>query len=196
MIKKENLTTSAFYERFSALADERIWEILQNQKDYQEAARIAATQIAIERGLIHSVDDLMAPEFQNFGNPKHTFFPTISNEYHRNRLAGSLYRFLFVFSLLPLIYGVLQYAKGDFTFAFLGVGAAAVWFFLVLLLKRTQKSLLVYPLLLLVLLVGIFFGVKIAGANPFRFMDIFILAVGVLLPGYFLLYIRKLIDSI
>lgn len=193
MIKKENLSTSAFYERFSALADERIREILQNHKDYQEAARNAATQIAIERGLIHSADDLLAPEFQKARSSKQTAFPSVSDTYHYNRMRASIFRFLLVFSALPFVYGVIQYAKGDLAFAILGVGFSLVWFFLVLTMKRTKKSILVYPLLALVLAAGAIAGAKIIATNPVKFMDVIILIVGILLPSYFLLYARKLV---
>jgi uncharacterized membrane protein (UPF0136 family) len=195
MINKERVTVAAFYERFSVFSDERIIDILHNQKDYQEAARNAATQIAIERGLIHSADDLLAPEFQNSQNSIHTFFPSPSNEYHRDRLTGSIFRFLFVFSLLPVVYGVLQYAKGDLTFAALGIGSGVIWFLLAFVMKRTQQGYLAYLLLALVVTAGLFLGFKIIRTTPFRFLDLFMLIVGVLLSVYFLLYAKKLIAS-
>lgn len=193
MIKKENLTTSAFYERFSSLTDERIMAILHTQKDYQEAARNAAAQIAVERGIIHSAEDLLAPEYQNARSSKQTAFPSIPDAYHYNRMRASIFRFLLVFSALPFIYGVIQYAKGDVAFAILSVGFSIIWFFLVLMMKRTQKSVLVYPLLVLVLAAGAIAGTKIMATNPVKFMDVIILIVGILLPSYFLLYARKLI---
>lgn len=194
MIKKENLTTSAFYERFNSLTDDRIMDILHNQKDYQEAACNAAAQIAVERGLIHSTEDLVAPEYQNARSSKQTAFPSISDAYQYNRMRASIFRFLLVFSALPFIYGVIQYAKGEAALAILGVAFSVVWFLLVLAMKRTQKSVLVYPLLALVLAAGVIAGMKIAVANPVKFMDAVILIVGISLPSYFLLYARKLVE--
>ena len=194
MIKKESVTYTAFHQRFSELDDTRIMEILRNQKDYQEAARNAAVQIAIERGLIHSEEDLLAQEFQTSRSTGRSIFPSISEEYHRNRLTGSIFRFLFIFSLLPLVYGAMQYAKGALTLAALGLIAGVVWFLIVLMMKRTKKSVLVFPLLTIVLIAAVFVGNTLAKANPVRFVDFLMLLIGVLLPVFFLLYIRKLID--
>jgi len=194
MIKKENLTTSAFYERFTSLTDDRLMAILHNQKDYQEAACNAATQIAVERGLIHSPEDLLAPEYQNARSNKQTAFPSIPDAYHYNRMRASIFRFLLVFSAIPFVYGVIQYAKGETTIALLGVGFSIVWFLLVLAMKRSRNAVLVYPLIALVLAAGVIAGMKIVATNPVKFMDVVILIVGILLPSYFLLYARKLVD--
>jgi hypothetical protein len=102
---------------------------------------------------------------------------------------------LFVFSLLPVVYGVLQYAKGDLTFAALGIGSGVIWFLLAFVMKRTQQGYLSYLLLALVVTAGLFLGFKIIRTTPFRFLDLFMLIVGVLLPVYFLLYAKKLIAS-
>ncbi len=195
MVNKEKLTFSAFYERFSILPDNRIMDILRNHNDYQEAARNAATQIAIERGIIHSVEDLLAPEFQKRQSTKHTLFPSTSDEHHHNRLLSSVFRFLFVFSLLPVVYGILQYAKGNMLFATAGIILGSVWFLLTFYMKRSGKTVFVFPLLFLVLVVAIFFGYKLFVYSAFNFMDFFIFLIGVLLPAYFVLLARKLIGS-
>ncbi len=80
MVSKEKVTYSAFYERFSALTDDRIMDILKNQNDYQDAARNAAIQIATERALIHSSDDLLGSEFQNSRSTQRSLFPSMPNE--------------------------------------------------------------------------------------------------------------------
>ena len=194
MIKKESVTYTAFYERFSELDDNRILEILKNQKDYQDSAKNAAVQIAIERGLIHSEEDLLAPEFQSTRSTVRSIFPSISDEYHRNRLTGSISRFLFIFSFLPFVYGAMQYAKGDLMLAALGIVAGALWFLVVLIMKRTKKSILIFPLLTIVLIAAVFVGNTLIKADTVRFVDLLMLVIGVLLPVFFLLYIKKLID--
>lgn len=195
MVNKERITFAAFFERFSALTDDKIMDILRSQKDYQDAAREAATRIAIERGLIHSADDLLAPEFQKGGSPEYSAFPVMSNEYYRGRITKSVFKFLYAFSLLPLIFSYYQYNSANFSLAALGASFGVIWFGLVLLVKRTKKTVVIYPLLALVFVAGIYFGVKIVSANFFRFMDFFILIVSVLLASYLLLYVRKLIET-
>lgn len=195
MVSKEKVTYSAFYERFSALTDDRIMDILKNQNDYQEAARNAAIQIATERALIHSSDDLLGPEFQSSRSTQRSLFPSMPNDYHHNRLLGSIFRFLFVFSLLPVIYGVIQYAKGNLNFAIAATGSGLIWFALVFLMKRSGKTTFIFPLFALLFIVGLFLGYKLINQTPFKFMDIFMLLVGILLPSYFLFYARKLLLS-
>lgn len=184
-----------FYERYSGYTDARIMEILRNQKDYQEAARNAAIQIAIERQLIHSELDLLAPEFQNSKSSKFSLFPSMTNVLHYNRLTGSVFRFLYVFTFLPVVYGVLEYAKGNINHSVTGICLAAVWFLQVVSLKRTRKSFLVFPLLGLLFLAGAYVAYKLATNPPVLFSDVFMLIIGLLLPAYFLLYARKLIES-
>ncbi len=195
MVSNERLTFSVFYERFSVLPDNRIMDILRNHNDYQEAAQHAATQIAIERGIIHSADDLLAPEFQKRQSTKQTLFPSTSDDYHHTRLLSSVFRFLFVFSLLPVVYGILQYAKGNMFFATAGIILGSVWFLLSFFMKRLGKTVFVFPLLFLVLVVAIFFGYKLVLHSPFNFMDFFMFLIGILLPTYFVLLARKLIGS-
>ena len=195
MINKESVSYTAFYERFSVLEDARIMEILKNQKDYQEAAKNAAVQIAKERNLINSEDDLLAAEFQNTRNSTKEIFPIAADEYHRARLLESLFRFLMVFSALPFVYGMLQFAKGNTNSALMGIVGSVIWLFIVLILKRTKNSVLIFLLLACILISGIVVASWLLEAKPVKFMDFFILLVAVLLPVYFLLYIKKLISK-
>jgi hypothetical protein len=195
MINKESVSYTAFYERFSVLEDAKIMEILKNQRDYQEAARNAAIQIAKERNLINSEGDLLAAEFQNTRSSSKGIFPTVADEYHRARLLGSLFRFLMVFSALPFVYGMLQFAKGEANSALLGIVGGVVWLFVVFMLKRTKNSTLIFLLLGAILVAGIVVAGKLLETTPVKFADFLVLIVGVLLPVYFLLYIKKLISK-
>lgn len=195
MINKERVSYTAFYERFSVLEDAKIMEILKNQRDYQEAARNAAIQIAKERNLINSEGDLLSAEFQNIRSSSKGIFPIVADEYHRARLLGSLFRFLMVFSALPFVYGMLQFAKGEANSALLGIVGGVVWLFVVLMLKRTKNSTLIFLLLGAILVAGIVVAGKLLETTPVKFADFLVLIVGVLLPVYFLLYIKKLISK-
>jgi len=192
---QENTETINFYERYSNLTDDQILEILKNQKDYQEKARNAAVKIAVERQLIHSEYDLLSPEFQNSRSTRLTLFPQISNAYHHQRVLGSAFRFLYVLSFLPIIYGFLKYAGGFIDQTILGVSVGIVWFLLIFLLKKTEKPVILVPLFAILIFVGISVGGKIAANHPIRILDFVILIVGVMFSAYFLIYAKSLIQN-
>ena len=183
---------SGFYERYSNFTDIQILEILKNQKDYQESARNAAIQIAVERQLIHSEQDLLAPEFQSSKDTKLPLFPPAPNVYHYNRLVGSIFRFLLIFSLLPVVYGVLKYSEGQIDQAILGIGIGAIWFLGVTLFKTSKKVVFFILLLVLLILSGALTGLKLIGQDHLKVLDIIMFVIGLLLPAYFLFYAKKL----
>lgn len=183
---------SGFYERYTTFTDPQILEILKNQKNYQESARNAAIQIAVERRLIHSEQDLLAPEFQSSKDTKLSLFPTAPNAYHNNRLVGSVFRFLLIFSLLPVVYGVLKYSEGQIDQAILGVGIGAIWFLGVTLFKTSKKMVIFILLLGLLILSGVLTGLKLIGQDTLKVLDIVMFVISLLLPAYFLFYAKKL----
>ena len=181
------------YERYSTYTDIQIVEILRKHKDYQETAVDAAVKIAIERKLINSEQDLLAPEYQNTKSSGFTLFPEINNEYHLQRLIGSIFRFLYLLALLPVIYGILNYAKGELNQTFLGIGVGLIWFFLAIVLNRTRNSFVFNFLFVLLFVVSAITGYIILKQPTFQILDLVMLLVGTLLPLYLLLYLRKLI---
>jgi len=190
-----NIGTINFYERYSSHTDSQILEILKNQKDYQENARNAAVKIAIERQLIHSEQDLLSPEFQNSKDTRLSLFPQMTSSYHHQRLIGSIFRFLYVLSFLPIVYGFLKYAEGYIDQTILGVCIGLTWLLLVILLKKTEKSFILIPLFGLLIFVGASVGFKIASIHPIRILDFVIFIVGMLLSAYFLILAKKLIQN-
>jgi len=183
------------FERYSNYTDSQILEILKRHKDYQEAAVDLAVKIAIERQLINSGQDLLAPEFQNRKSSGFNLFPEISSGYHRERLIGSIFRFLYLVSLLPLAYGILNYAKGEMLQTMLGVGVGLIWFLLGLLLDKTRKLVVFFPLFVLLFSVSLIIGIKIFEKEPLLLLDFAMLLIGTLLPFYLLLYLKKLIGQ-
>jgi hypothetical protein len=190
-----NSGTINFYERYSSLTDSQILEILKHQKDYQENARNAAVKIAIERQLINSEQDLLSPEFQNSRNTRRTLFPQMISSYHHQRLVGSIFRFLYVLSFLPIVYGFLKYAEGSIDQTILGVCTGLIWLLLVLLLKKTEKSFILIPLFGILIFVGASVGFKIASNHPIRILDFVIFIIGMLLSAYFLILAKNLIQN-
>lgn len=192
---QENNRTINFYERYSNYTDTQILEILRNQKGYQEGARNAAVKIAVERQLIHSEQDLLSPEFQKSKNTRLTLFPQITSFYYHQRLLGSTFRFLYVLSFLPVVYGFLKYAKGFIDQTILGVCVGVVWFLLIFLLKKTEKPVILLPLFGILIFVGVSVGFKIVANHPVLILDFVVLIIGMLLTVYFLILLMKLMQN-
>lgn len=193
--EKETSREMNLFEKYSDYTDEQIFEILRNHKDYQELAVDVAVKIAIDRKLINSKQDLLAPEYQSGISTKRTIFPEVRNEFHRKRLIGSIFRFIFLMSVLPLAYGILNYAKGEINKAILGIGLALVWFVLGFLLNKTRNSLFFIPLFVLLFSVSVWTGFTIFKKEPFQIIDFVMLIIGTLLPLYLLLYLKRLVQK-
>jgi hypothetical protein len=182
-----------FYERYEDYPDSRIMEILKNHKNYQDSAVDSAVKIAIQRGLIHSEQDLLGPEFQNNRNFGFKLFPPISDEFQRQKLLASLFRFVYLLALVPLIFGILSYAKGEQFQALIGVGAGLFGLLMSVLLSKTRKPVFWLVLLAELIVIAATVGQKILTAKPILVLDLVMLLIGTLLALYILLYLRKLI---
>ena len=185
----------SLYERYTNYTDAEIQEILKNHKNFRATAVDAAVKIAVERKLINSEQDLLAPEFQNVKSNEFSFFPVSTNTYHLQKVEGSIFRFLYVTSFIPVIYGFLKYGEGQLAQTYLGVGIGLIWFLLCLLLKKTQKLILLLPIFTLLLSISGAVGLKIFSREPFLFLDLVMLIICTLLPAYLLMYLKKLIQQ-
>lgn len=181
-----------FYERYLAFSDSQIKEILKNHKNYQEAAVNAAVKIAIERQLIHSEQDLLAPEYQYQPSFNRTIFPVITDEYQHKKIVASIFRILFFLAIVPIVFGALKYSEGQLDMTYIGVASGFLWAFLTYLLQRTGKSAVLVLMITIVIFVFFGFGYRLLLQETFRAFDALILIVGTLLPLYFLFYLKKL----
>jgi hypothetical protein len=182
-----------YHERYAEFTDDQILDILRHHKDYQEAAVEVAVKIAIERQLINSEQDLFSLEFQNIRSTGSRLFPEIPNDFHRQKLIGSIFRFLYMMSFLPLVFGFLKYAEGQLYLTFIGVGSALIWFLLSYLLSKTHKQVMFIPIFLLLFTVSFGTGWHLISNTTFHLLDFVMLFIGTLLPVYLLLLLRKLI---
>ena len=184
-----------FYEQYTSHTDAQILAILKNHKDYQDEAVEAAVRIGVERKLISSGQDLLLPEFQTVKSTGNKFIPEISSAYQRQKLSGSIFRFLYVMSFLPVVFGFLKYAEGQLYLTLIGIGLGLVWFLLSFLLNKTQKTVLFIPLFLLLFSIVVAVAAKIIVTVPFRFMDMVMLIIGTLLPVYLLFILKKMMQT-
>jgi hypothetical protein len=183
-----------FYEKYTKHTDNEILDILKRRKDYQDLAVESAVKIAIERKLILSEQDLLSPEFEPVKSYGGKLFPYVSNEYHRKRLVGSIFRFLYMMSFLPIVFGIMKYAGGQLSLTFLGVGIGVVWFILSFLLSRSNKKFIFIPLFVILTFTLLYIGWQIFDKSSFHLLDLFVLLVATILPAYLLLFLRRLLS--
>ncbi|HEX7584413.1 MAG TPA: hypothetical protein VF373_06965 [Prolixibacteraceae bacterium] len=187
--------TMSFQERYSGYSDNQILEILKNHKNYQEAAVSAAVQIAIERQLIHSEQDLMAPEYQS-GKPEGSkAFPEITNPYHYQKVVSSIFRILFIVGIIPIAFGIIKYAGGQINMAFPSISAGLIWMLLTFWLLKTRKIAIVLSQIVLLAMVIFGTGYLLITPKIFHLVDLVILIIGSFITLYLLLYLKKLIQT-
>jgi hypothetical protein len=181
-----------YYDRYSTFSDSQIKEILKNHKNYQETAVTAAVKIAIERGLINSEQDLLAPEYQYQPTFGFSVFPRITNDYQYKKVVASIFRVLFFLSFLPIIFGAIKYAEGQLNMTYVGVGLGLIWLILSFLLLKTKNVMILVSQIILLILVFFGVGYRLFIQETFNVLDLLMLIVGTLLPIYFLLYLKTL----
>jgi len=183
-----------YYNRYFTESDSEILKILRNHKDYQEAAVNAAVKIAVERELIHSEQDLLSPEFQQTRIHRFTIFPQITNAFHQKRLIDSIFRFLYILAMLPVVYGAMSYAEGRTDRALEGIGLGIIWGLLCFYYRKSRKSSIL--ILLFAILVVIFIGsiIRIISHETLNVLDLVMVLVGTIMPAYLLLYVKQLLQ--
>jgi hypothetical protein len=182
-----------FYERYTKISDKELLDILKWRKDYQDLAVEAAVKIAIERKLIFTEQDLFSPEFEPVRTNGSKLFPEVTNEYHRQRIIGSIFRFLYMMSILPLVFAFMKYAEGQLLFTFLGAGIGMVWLMMSLYLSKSHKKFTFIPLFAVLISTTIYISLQIFEKPSFHLFDLFVLLVGTVVPVYLLLFLRRLI---
>lgn len=184
---------SFFYERYSAQADDEILKILRNHKHYQPEAVSAAVKVAMERELIHSEQDLLSPVFQQTTPRRFSLFPPINSEFHRKRLIVSIFRFIYLLSLVPVIYGIMSYAEGKSDQTIEGVALGVVWVVLSFFFRKSGNIVLLFLMLFILAAIFVKSSFIILNMVPVNVFDQFLAITGTLLPAYLLLYVKRLI---
>jgi hypothetical protein len=187
--------TMSFQERYSGYSDNHIMEILKNHKDYKESAVSAAVQIAIERQLIHSEQDLIAPEFQSVTPSGVKLFPVISNPYHYKKTVASIFRVLFMVGLIPLIFGIMKYAEGKINMTIPALVVSLGWMLLSFLLLRTKRILILIIQFIILIFTISSIAYYLIIQEVFPKIDMVMLAIGSLITIYLILYLKKLIQT-
>jgi hypothetical protein len=186
---------AVFYERYTGKTDNEILDILRHRSNYQEAAVSAAMQLAIERGLISSEHDLLSPGFRQADPPRFRLFPPIANVQHSQRLIGSIFRLLYLLSLVPLIDALMSFVNGKTDRMLEAIAVGVFWAVLCFLFRKTGHILLMGLMLVVLIFVLTLSSLWILGQAPVNLVDWLMALVGTILPAYLILYVRQLMQA-
>lgn len=180
-------------ERISSLSNDELLKLLKRRTQYESEAVDIAVREAKKRELIQSDDDLNTPDFQLEQTGVRSIFPYMENNQQFRKIFSSLIRLLYLFAILPLLFGVLKLIESQLVFGSMLIISGLLWLGLSVLLQKQKRSQI--PLFLIVL-----FIVMLGGLLYFKLSlksiglpDLLILAVGVLVVLYVLTYLRVLL---
>ena len=180
-----------FAETMAEMSNEQLVEVLKKRNLYQEAAAKQAIHEAIKRGIIHSEEDLIGPEFRE-KKLRRQLFPAIENEKIRNKIRRSISRGLFLAGSLPAILGVIRLTRGNQPEGILLLVFAAIWLGASVWLFR-KFSRIAFNVLAGLGLLSLVYALKQFFTPPgYSVMDKFIVVMLYLLIAYGLAYIYRL----
>jgi len=94
----------------------------------------------LARGLINSREDLFSPEFNQPRSHRRAFFPLL-NERQTARTVKSLFRIIYLITIVPAAFSMLSYAEGNFLQLLLWAVAAVAWAGTALLTERQNEHM-------------------------------------------------------
>lgn len=180
-----------FIETMAELSNEQLIEVLKKRNLYQEAAAKQAVREAIERGIIHSEEDLHGPEFRE-KKLKRQLFPEIENEKVRNKVRRSIARGLFLAGLLPAILGVVRLTGGSQAEGILLLVFSAIWLAASAWMFRMFSRIALTVLATMSALSFVYALKQLVTPPGYSVMDKFIVVMLFLLIAYGLAYINRL----
>jgi hypothetical protein len=180
-----------FADTMAELSNEQLVEVLKKRKLYQDAAAKQAIQEAIDRGIIHSEEDLFGSEFRE-KKLRRQLFPEIENEKIRNKVRRSISRGLFLAGSLPAILGVIRLTRGNQLEGILLLGFTVIWLSASAWLFRRFSQIAFSTLAGLAILSLIYALLQFFTPPGYSLMDKFIVIVLYLLIAYGLTYIKRL----
>jgi len=174
--------------------DEEIREILKKRNLYNPDVAQMAVAEALQRGIIHSEQDLVAREYR-IQKLRFRLFPDIENEEIKERLIRSLSRGVLLTGVFPVIYGFLKIAENKWPEAWLLIIPGAIWIVSMGLLMRTHNRKLISVILGMAGMSAFYVVNLLLHVKPLRFMNLFVAVVVYGIIFYCLLYIRSLYNS-
>ncbi len=188
---REQTNKTDFRSSIPEFSDEQIIAILKKRSQYENEAAELAIQEAIQRGLIHSEQDLFSEEFQE-KESGFSLFPVINRDEIKNKTRKSIARVLLIIGAVPAVWGLLKAFEGLFAEGVLLFLPATIWVYGSFLLMR-KIDIKIVNLLFILLASSLIYIVKIfIEMRGLVAMDYVIPAVFYSLIFYGLLFLRRL----
>jgi len=193
MSENSNRSTEirSYGEIMRQLNDTELLRILKKRKLYESEAAEQAIKEAIQRGLIHSEEDLVAHEFRD--NPeKFQWFPKIENERARHKTMKSISRSLLILTVIPVISGGILVSNSDLILGSIVLFFGILWGFISWYLLQSGQSKWIYMLAILTALGcgwQVWLWIEIP---PHVFLDYFVLVVLTGFIFYGLVFLQRL----
>ncbi|MCL3780804.1 hypothetical protein EMN47_10460 [Prolixibacteraceae bacterium JC049] len=183
---------SDFKDRMSQLTDEQLITVLRSKSGYREEAYEAAVEVALEREILKSKEDLTLDKFKEVVQ-KRQFLSFGGSEEQLKQVKGSLIRSLMIVGLIPMIYFVMGFLNKIEITHWYALGVGLLWSGVLFYTKKHNKSTLLGLLPL-----------AVAGSVLYRFfvmgsasmLDIVVLSILFIIVVFVTLFLRKTINAL
>lgn len=182
----------SLFERFEQYTDDQLMEVLRNYKHYQDQAIEVAVEIALKRELIHSRQDLFSPEFNGVTPRPRKIFPLLDANQTTKMLRSTL-RIIYLITIVPLIFTVLNLKNGDFLQIILWGAVTVAWLLVTRIIEKKRIAGLVF------FLYAFFFCFHVIYFSGYRYSfkpgitDLIVYLIPVLVFFYLLNYLYVLL---
>ena len=188
---KEIHTGIDYQEKYKQLNDAEIKEILRLRKAYQPEAANAAIQEAIERGIIHSEQDLFAPEFNQVKDKSFSIFPQINKPDQKEKIISSIQRIFYITGIIPLLYGGLKIHHKELIAGLVFVIAGIVWIVFNTGLKKINKKIMFLPMFSILFAAFVYSVYSVYQMKTATIMDFSVVVLTFLISVYCLFFARS-----
>lgn len=128
-----------FAEKMAELSEHELLVALRKRNNYHPKAAKAAINEGIKRGMIKSEADLEKEEFKPIPFKRFGLFVRTESQKQAKGILSSLILILYVFSLIPFLYGGVDIASGDYLMAAKGAILGAITLYFAYRTSKTEK---------------------------------------------------------
>jgi hypothetical protein len=128
-----------FAEKMAELSDNDLLIALRKRNNYHPRAAKAAINEGIKRGVIKSEADLEKEEFKPIPFKRFGLFVRAESQKQAKGILSSLILIMYVFSLIPFLYGGVDIASGDYLMAAKGAILGAITLYFAYRTSKTEK---------------------------------------------------------
>jgi hypothetical protein len=188
----DNDDGNSFEYRLKEVSNEEIINILRFREHFQPHAVREAIKEAMRRGIISSIEDLDKDEFKSQPLPSRSLFHISATESQNISVFKSLCRIIYIFSCIPIIYGILQITHHYYISASIAILIGLAIIFLTYKLEKERKTLYSQVQLFINIPTIGYVLYYIFSQDKVKTMDIFTGIIIIVIILYSTLYLHKL----